>query len=681
LDNCSVCPRLSQPVIRTSRSLRSAVVPVCNQFTRSTYRYCMSLKRKLMIASLFTAAVAGCGPSWYARWADRDAYGTISGGQASALGKKYEFDISYDPIDCDRYLKSEEDETGQTVEVLAMEDALKVAFRNNRTYQSQKETLYSSALSLANLSRGWETLLPAGDIDATGEAARTGKGGPAGGTDNTTRYIDADSSYSLTKRLVGGGLLTLGASIDFATNFLGLSDTEIGSFVEGTFTQPLLRGAWRGLAYEDQHRRVRDFLIDVYEFDRYRQTFAVDIMDKYYSVLTQKDFLENSRTNIERLRTAYLVTKAKVEGGELSVDQEDQAEQDLLSAKISFESAQLSYSNALDSFKITLGLPISKEFRLDYPGALQRLNQKGPQPLPFSESVAKKTASVTDTDLLQARANARDAEKDVEIAADNFNPQLDLELGISAPGTEKTRPGRIETHHHTRNVKLTFDYDLDQTDNRDTYRNTIISRNSAERSLAEAEDTAMLNVRNSFRSLKQSRESFLLQKQSVEIARRRTKLLAIQRKQGTASTRDVLDAEDALNRSLNGLTSSLVSYTITRLEFLASLGMLDVDGEGKLVERQQPFGYDRLQQRYYYLEPGKPEKNDTKTKKEEKTQEKSVKQDTEEAQSKEKTGEQVSRDLKEENDRQDMQDIKEEEPAELAPQNKKEAQDQEETDE
>ena len=63
----------------------------------------------------------------------------------------------------------------------------------------------------------------------------------------------------------------------------------------------------------------------------------------------------------------------------------------------------------------------------------------------------------------------------------------------------------------------------------------------------------------------------------------------------------MLEAEAALNSSLNGLTSSLVNYTITRLNFLASLGMLDVDVEGTLTERETPFGYDRLQERYPYL--------------------------------------------------------------------------------
>lgn len=561
-----------------------------------------SAKRGLLSVILITtlALLSGC-TSWYTEWADRDAYGSIAKGRAVALGKANPFNITYDPVDCDRYLKEVEDEAGGTVRVLTIEEALKVAFKNSRAFQTRKEDLYSSALFLATNSRDWETVLPAGSVDSTSEAARTSHGAPEGGADNSARYLNADGNYSLTRRLVGGGLLVLGASINSVTNFLGGSNTETDSFVESSFTQPLLRGAWRGLAYEDQHRRVRGFLIDVYEFDRFRQTFAVDIMRQYYGVVTLKDVLENSRTTIQRIRTAYLTTKALVEGGQISREQEDQAEQDLLGAQISFEQTQLAYSQALDNFKIALGLPVSMELRPDYPGVLKRLNEKGPQPLPFVELIATSTAFVTDTALLRARAGARDAERDVEVAADNFHPQIDVELTTSAPGTKQAQPARIQTHHNTSSVKLTTNYNLDQTANRDVYRSAMISRDRSKRSLTETEDTVRLNVLNSFRSLEQSRKSYSLQEKSVEIARRRTALTAIQRKEGQASTRDVLEAEEALNNSLNGLTGSLVNYTITRLEFLASLGMLNVDADGALGERETSFGYDRLQERYPYL--------------------------------------------------------------------------------
>ena len=567
------------------------------------FKYC---KINCLIVSLITTItlISGCSTSKYAQWADRDAYGAIYEGQGSALGANYDFDIAYNPVDCSGYLKEVEDETGSNVEVLTIEDALSVAFKNNRGFQTSKERLYSSALYLANNSRIWDSVLPAGGVNSTATVEHSDDGN----NDETNKYISTEGNYSLSRRLVGGGLLTLGATMNIVTSFLGQSDTEIGSLVEGSFTQPLLRGAWRGLAYEQQYRLERDFLIDVFEFDRFRQTFAVDIIKQYYSVLTLKDVLENSRTNVKRLNLAYLQTKAMVTGGQLRRTQEDQAQQNLLSAQISFELKQLAYSQAVDNFKITLGLSISDELKLDYPGALQRLNATGPQPFPFEETIATSTSFKTDTILLRARANSRDAEKDVEIAADNFLPQLDLELAASSQRSEIDQSGSTRKLQ-SQSAKLKFNYNLDQTDNRDAYRNAMISHDRSKRNLSETEDIVTLNVRNSIRSLEQSKQSHLLQAKSVEIARRRTRLISIERKQGQASTRDVLEAEDALNSSLNGLTSSLVRYTIERFQFLASLGMLDVGFNGNLNERKTPFGYERLGERYPYLKSGEYDEN------------------------------------------------------------------------
>ena len=142
---------------------------------------------------------------------------------------------------------------------------------------------------------------------------------------------------------------------------------------------------------------------------------------------------------------------------------------------------------------------------------------------------------------------------------------------------------------------------MDQTDNRDAYRNAIINLAGAKRNFAAFVDGVRLEVRQSYRTLLQSRRSYELQKRSVEIARRRRKLASLQQKEGEASARDVLEAEEALRSAQNGLTAALISYTTTRLEFLASLGMISVDEKGQIHERAKPFEFNRLTRRYPYV--------------------------------------------------------------------------------
>ncbi len=571
-------------------------------------------------AALLLAAVlaTGCTPAQYAAWADRDAYRTLRRGHLSATGTNPDFDIAYRPVDVREYLSADRNDGGNADAVLTLHDALVIGLRNSRDFQTRKEQLFSAALELANLSREWEGGLLSGNTAADADMVESARDGADGGTDSTARTITAAGTPAIARRLIGGGLLTLGATTDFATDFLGLSDTEIGSLLEANLTQPLLRGAWRGLAYEDQYRLRRDFLIAVFEFSRFRETFAVDIIQDYYDVLNLRDRVENDRENIRRLEETMAMTRVLVEGGQVSRIQLDQAEQDLLNARVRLESTRLVYLNALDNFKISLGLPVSTEMVLDYPGALERLRERGPDQLPFAEQAAVATALVSRTELLDSRTAVRDGAKDVKIAADEFNPQLDLELEMSVPGTEKTRPGRLQPHRHTRAAKLTFDYELDQTDNRDAYRNTLIALQQKRRDLEKSEDEIRLSVRRSYRELEQSRRSYELQVENVAIARRRRKLAALQQKQGEASARDVLEAEESLRNALNGLTGSLVSYTKDRLAFLAALGMIACDTDGEISERQEPFGFDRLMKHYPYLATGGPERwlaDDTETRK------------------------------------------------------------------
>ena len=208
---------------------------------------------------------------------------------------------------------------------------------------------------------------------------------------------------------------------------------------------------------------------------------------------------------------------------------------------------------------------------------------------------------VTRPDVLRQAASVRDAGRNVEIAADAFLPQLDVTLGVSAPGTDPREFARTQFHRHTREASVVFDYELDQTDNRDAYRGSLLARDRARRGWEEFLDELRLDIRQSYRSLLQSRSSYELELRNVEIAKRRRKLAVLQQKEGQASARDVLEAEDALRRAQNGVTNALISYTTTRLQFLTTLGLLGVDEKGQLHERPKPIQFDRIQKRYPYV--------------------------------------------------------------------------------
>jgi len=564
-----------------------------------------------------------CTPQQYARRADKAAYGTLTSAQRAALGESSPFDIAYDPLSEDAAPDAAIDAPppqpdgvaasqpasrygsicvgdkriplgGETAVMISVREATEIAFRNSRTFQEQKESLYIQALAVANGRRFWSWGGGFGG-QVNGDIRRTA--GPDGTTDSASGNVGVE----ILQKLKSGGQLVLGGGLDIASDLTGWGSGIVGSMLRANFSQPLLRGGWNGLAYEPQYRMERDLIFSAYTYQRFGQTFATDVIRQYYAVLEQRDRLENERVNIERLKETLALTEILVKGEQVSPIEEDLARQNVLDAEVRLRNNESAYLDALDQFKLSLGLPLAARIDVEYPAALEALQEQGPLAVPLDVTRATSLALRTRPDVLRQRACARDADRDVEIAANGFLPQLDLLAGISATGTPPRQPANIRWGDNTRYVGLALHYELDQTDNRDAYRRAQIAADRSRRDLTAFTDSVALEVRQRYRSLDQSRQNYDIQQRSVQIAQRRSKLATLQLKEGLASTRDVLEAEESLRNAQNGKTSALISYTTTRLEFLATLGLIDVDEKGVVHEREQSISFDRIEARYPYV--------------------------------------------------------------------------------
>jgi len=540
----------------------------------------------------------------------------------------------------------------QPARMLALAECLELAFSNSRDFQKRKEELYIEALNLANERYDWGGF--GGLIEA--EITRTVTNGG-----QKVNNADGSADYSFTQRLAQGGIVTLGAGLTMATDLLGCDSTDFTSELQATLFQPLWQGAWRGFAYEDLFRSERDMAISVLAFERFTQTFSTDITTDYYKVLQRLDQLANEEANIQRLQLALRRTQVQVEGGEVSRIQQDQTEQNLLNARVRLTELGERYRGELDAFKIALGLPVEANVELD-PAELVRLGSREPEPIPFVDYEAMdelvKQAAVeaaaaydlanpaaadnpamgrvrdatlerrrtevyeriryaaavtasehaidialhTRPDVLRELANVRDVSRDVEIAADKFNPSVDLVLNISVEGETPRKPFRIQWHRSTRTAQLVVNYPLDQTDNRDNYRKALIAEAQSLRDYDLFLDEVRLDVRDAYRGLVQARQTYDLEARNVEVAHRRQKLATLEQAAGEASARDMIEAEDGLRNAQNGLTAALVTYETTRINFLATLGMLDVDERGQYRERETPFLFANLGERYGNVE-------------------------------------------------------------------------------
>ena len=500
------------------------------------------------------------------------------------------------------------DLAGVPVPKLTLVEALQVAANNSRNYQSQKESVYQSALAL----------------DLERDRFRTTWSGMVQSVLGTTVDANFDQtgvvttgSVGASKRFKNGLDFTSLLAVDLAKLLSGSRDSSTGITLDTSFSIPLLRGSGKFVVTEPLTQAQRDVVYSIYEFERFKKSFAVQIASDYLSVLQAQNRVENAVENYARVVSSTRRARRLSDAGRLPEIQVDQSVQDELRARNSWVTAQQSYEQSLDRFKISLGLPADANIELDptefdvllnsqryarylspegsgesqpVPPADAPVTLEGPTredagPLELKEEDAVLIALTHRLDLRVAVGRIIDAQRGVAIAADNLRADLTL-LGSSSIGESRSLSsaglpsGQLRTDRGVYSLLLGIDLPFERTAERNVYRNSLIGYERTVRSLQEIEDSVKLDVRGVLRDLLEARESIKIQAEAVRVAQRRVDSTDLFLQAGRAEIRDLLEAQNALNSAQDSLTSAVVNYRIGELELQRDLGTLSVDSSG-----------------------------------------------------------------------------------------------------
>jgi hypothetical protein len=239
---------------------------------------------------------------------------------------------------------------------LTLLEALQIGARNSFDYQKQKETVFQNALALdleADAFRNTfigqvETLL---STDNT--ASRTVSGSVTSG------------SAGISRQLESGAQLSTAIAIDLANLFTLGGYQALGSSADASISIPLLRGSGKHIVTEPLTQAERDVVYAIYEFERFKKTFAVDVGSQYLSVLNQLDEVKNSEGNYRSLIASSRRSRRLADAGKMGSIEVDQAIQNELRARERWIRSIQSYRKSLDSFKGLLGLPPDARVELD----------------------------------------------------------------------------------------------------------------------------------------------------------------------------------------------------------------------------------------------------------------------------------------------------------------------------
>jgi len=607
------------------------------------------LSRRYIFAVLLACAVSllpGCkSPGQYREKADKVAYGIVEKKQQEALGKTEPLQIerpsdtlrrrllevqglpyssaaslgtdklepiphwpdngypSAVPSTADANIPVEPNELLR----ISLIDALQIAARNSPEYQSRKEDVFRTALDLDLQRNAFRNIFSAGadsqiTTDTTGRETVTSVA--TGGSAGVSRVFKNGLAVSSAIAIDLVNLLTQGGA-----SSLGLrSDTSV--------SLPLLSGAGRHIVTESLTQAERNVIYELWDFERYKRSFAVNVVQNYLSVLRQMDSLENNKNNyISAIKSAQW-TRRRADAGRIAEIDVDQAVQRELTSRNGWISAKEQLKNSLDTFKTQIGLPADALITLDandlvqlqdrakvYIEAMKTTvqtdpNEKAPPadaipvlveagregagPYEIDELVAVKLALEHRLDLQAANGAVYDAQRQVVVAADAL--KADLAVGGQASFADNDDDGNLSFEGGRYSALLALDLPIERTRERNTYRNSLINLERATRNVQTLEDQIKAAIRNELRTLLESRESLKIQAQSVVVAERRVRSTNMFLQAGRRQIRDLLEAQDAKLSAQNQLTSAVIRYRTAELQLQRDLDLLTITKEGLMKE-------------------------------------------------------------------------------------------------
>jgi outer membrane protein TolC len=310
----------------------------------------------------------------------------------------------------------------------------------------------------------------------------------------------------------------------------------------------------------------------VREFEAFRRQFAVRIASQYFDLLAQQNSIANRLQNVATLTALLERARALFSTDRLSALEVQRAEQSLLSGQNTLIDARLSYANALDDFKIALGMDVNERLEV-VPVALDVA-------LPETTGTAGIEAAYRyRLELQTAEDRVGDAARNIEVARNGLLPDLSL-TGSASTGSRANQPARdLDSRTLEYSAGVNLELPIDRVAERNAYRRALISYDRAQRAFEETRDQVTGQVREDVRGIRLARSTLVIQKRAINLAERRLEnaSLRLRLNQPGADTREVVEAQSSLLTAQDAYNRARANLQVRVLQFLRDTGTLRVD--------------------------------------------------------------------------------------------------------
>ncbi len=502
-------------------------------------------KEALIISFVF---LCGCSVKYYEKSAEKDI--------------KEIWNKSYKKVENKKLPESAlNEETFTETKILSLPDAIKLGLENNREYKTEKENVYMKILDFTYQKYLFKK--------------RYGSGGSVNWEKADEESVSGDLDFSLIKLLSNGAQITFNLTQEFLKYFTGNKEKDFQTFLSLNFFQPILKGAGRKIALEDLTQSERNVIYEIRNFLRYERELSVEITKKYLDVVARKKNLDTFWKNYQFLKRIRERNENLADAGRISTIQVDMARQDEFSAYQRWINALNDYKNAIDEFKVFLGISPSENIEIKSRN-LEEILTKGVKKFNVDLKTGIKQAFRNRLDLITYYEKVKDAERKVKVAINNLKGTLDLNFEIESDTEEKSRPS-VDFQKPEYSFGIDFELPVDKLKERNEYKEKLIELDRARRNFEEKKDNVKLEIIENYRNLEDAYQSYLIQKNSLNLAEKRIDSTDLLFQAGRATTRDILDAQRSYLSAETSLTSASINYIKSYLDYLLSCEMIEVD--------------------------------------------------------------------------------------------------------
>lgn len=572
--------------------------------------------------------MASCAPAIYEKAADRETRrilggkaGRVKGVDAESLDIKEKEMMSLDGLEKNKAageflgaMASVENDA----RILSLSDALGLAINHNRTYLSQKGTIYLQALDLTLTRHELAPIFTAGGdatyredyltgdppeppppppppdpvVDpVTGEVTQPAAPEVAAAVEQQIDGLIATRTFTRNQRVGFTMLQRTGARLaaDFTSDFLNFiaGDTSLNnSKLAVTLTQPLLKGGGFKATLETLTQADRELLYTLRDFANFRREFIIDIVARYYGILQARDTVKNNWVAYQGFVKNVEREEALAEEDRRTQTELGQLRQALLQAESQWVDAVRDYQNQLDEMKIELGLPVEDKIVLA-DSELAKLVIEDPG---IQRDEAVKLALVSRPDLDTARDRVADAERKIEVAKIDLQGGLDAVAAYEVISDTGDITPSLNFERRAWAAGVQVDLPIDRKAERNFYRSTLIALEQSKRQQSLSYDQVRLQIYDDWRALEQAKRNFEISELGVQLAERRLEEQELLSELGQGEARDLVDAQNDLVNSRNQRTRTLVEHTLARLRLWQDMGILYINKDGSWVKKLEEEG-------------------------------------------------------------------------------------------